>query len=86
MSGVWSDVGVVNNLSLSYNPIVLDYFFSVSYVHVCQFLFVFQVTKTSQARLESEIEHHRLTVEFQKCQTDFKSMENRLRRSIKKSR
>lgn len=51
------------------------------------FSFVYkQVAKASQVRLESEIDHRRLTVEFQKCQDEFKTMEKRLKRTIKKSR
>lgn len=45
-----------------------------------------QVEKASQNKVESEIEHRRLTVEYQKIQKDCHALETKLKRSLRKSR
>lgn len=50
------------------------------------FLCFVQVEKASQNKVESEIEHRRLTVEYQKIQKDCHALETKLKRSLRKSR
>ncbi|XP_011402485.1 PREDICTED: SH3 domain-binding protein 5-like [Amphimedon queenslandica] len=45
-----------------------------------------RVEKASRNKVESEIEHRRLTVEYQKIQKDCHTLETKLKRTIRKSR